>query len=183
MALLVGNTSICRQPGLTSLMERHMQFPAVSGQDLLRRKVTLPAGLEGRLNLVLVAFQRWHQARIDSWLPAVAQLESRYPGLRHYELPVLSNMGLLSRTFINEGMRAGIPDPATRAGTITLYLDKPAFLQTLDLPGDDDIYLLLIDREGTVLWRASGGFTEDAAQSLEAALESLIWELESRGVG
>ncbi len=48
-----------------------MQFPTVSGQDLLRRKVTLPSGLEGHLNLVLVAFQRWHQALVDSWLPAV----------------------------------------------------------------------------------------------------------------
>ncbi len=82
-----------------------MQFPTISGQDLLRRKVTLPSGLEGQLNLVLVAFQRWHQTLIDSWLPAVNELEDHYPGLRHYELPVLARMDLLARTFINEGMR------------------------------------------------------------------------------
>ncbi len=100
-----------------------MQFPTMSGDDLLRRRVTIPAGLEGRLNLVLIAFQRWHQDLIDGWLPAVAQLEARHPELRHYELPVLPTMGWLSRTFINEGMRAGIPDQHTRAATITLYTE------------------------------------------------------------
>jgi hypothetical protein len=161
--------------------ELFMQFPTVSGQDLLRRKVKLPSGLEGQLNLVLVAFQRWHQALIDSWLPAVTQLEDSYPGLRHYELPVLARMDLLVGTFINEGMRAGIPDPATRAGTITLYLDKAAFLQSLDLPGDDDIYVLLIDRKGTVLWRASGAFTPASAQSLAETLATLAAEPVGQG--
>jgi hypothetical protein len=153
-----------------------MQFPIVSGQDLLRRKVELPSGLEGQFNLVLVAFQRWHQALIDSWLPAVNELEARYPGLRHYELPVLARMDPISRTFINEGMRAGIPDPATRAATITLYLDKPAFLQSLELPGDGDIHVLLIDRKGTVFWRVSGAFTPAAGQSLAETLATLMVE-------
>ena len=159
-----------------------MQFPIVSGQDLLRRKVTLPSGLEGQLNLVLVAFQRWHQALIDSWLPTVSELEDHYPGLRHYELPVLARRDLLARTLINEGMRAGIPDPATRAGTITLYLDKAAFLQSLDLPGDDNIYVLLVDRKGTVLWRASGAFTSASAHSLAETLATVAPEPERLGL-
>jgi hypothetical protein len=144
-----------------------MLFPTVSGQDLLRRKVTLPPGLEGELNLVLVAFQRWHQDLIDGWLPAIAQIEAGHPGLRHYELPVLPHMGLLSRTFINEGMRAGIPDHGTRASTITLYVDKAQFMKALELPGDHTIYVFLLDRGGNILWRAAGAF--DAAKGLEMA--------------
>lgn len=153
-----------------------MQFPTVTGQDLLRRKVTVPTDLEGQLNLVLVAFQRWHQDLVESWLPAVTQLDARYSGLRHYELPVLRRMDLLSRTFINEGMRAGIPSPSIRAGTITLYLDKTDFLKSLDLAGDDDICVMLIDRKGTVLWRGSGAFTSDSAHSLDETLTSLASE-------
>jgi hypothetical protein len=156
-------------------------FPIVSGHNLLRQSVTLPSGLEGQLNLVLVAFQRWHQPLVDSWLPAVTQLEQHHPGLRHYELPVIQSMNLLSRTFINEGMRAGIPDSGTRAATITLYLDKAAFLKALELPGDDDICVLLIDRQGTVLWRAAGAFEPAAGRSLSDKLVALTIEPAPQG--
>ncbi len=130
----------------------------------------MPSGLEGRLNLLLIAFQRWHQNLIDGWLPAVAQLEARHPELRHYELPVLPNMGWLSRTFINEGMRAGIPDQQTRAATITLYVDRLGFMEALDLPGDHTIYVFLVDGGGNILWRADGAFEAGNGQALADAV-------------
>jgi hypothetical protein len=68
-------------------------------------------------------------------------------------------------------MRAGIPDPIARDRTITLYLDKGAFRQALELPHEDNIYVLLVDREGTVVWRASGAFTTDKGESLERAIQ------------
>ncbi len=147
-----------------------MNFPSYIGDDLLRRKVPVPSGFDGQLNIVLVAFQRWHQDLIDSWLPAVAQLEEHDPGLRHYELPVLPSMGWLSRTFINEGMRAGIPDHRTRSTTITLYVDRPAFMRALDLPGDHTIYVLLLDRNGAILWRGAGAFDPAKGQALAGAI-------------
>ncbi len=151
-----------------------MQFPVISGQDLLRRDVVLPSGLEGTFNLVLVAFQRWHQELIDGWLPAVAKIEARHPGLRHYELPVLPSMGWLSRTFINEGMRAGIPDQQTRAATITLYTDKSTFMEALDLPGDQTLYVLLLDNDGKILWRAAGACEAGKGQAMAEAVATAM---------
>jgi hypothetical protein len=153
-----------------------MQFPVISGQDLLRRSVVLPSGLEGQYNIVLVAFQRWHQGLIDSWLLPISKLEERYPGLRHYEVPVLPRMNLFSRTFINEGMRAGIPDPTVRAATVTLYVDRDAFMRRLELPGDHTIYTMLLDSQGNVLWRSSGVYSPQVGESLEAMLAMLVAE-------
>lgn len=48
-----------------------MQFPDVSGSNLLRQKLELPAGFEGELNVVLIAFQQWQQRLVDTWLPFV----------------------------------------------------------------------------------------------------------------
>ncbi len=149
-----------------------MNFPTYVGDDLLRRKISVPSGFEGRLNIVLIAFQRWHQDLVDSWLPAVTQLEVEHPGLRHYELPVLPSMGWLSRTFINEGMRAGIPDRQTRAATITLYTDRSAFMEALDLPGDDTIYVLLLDNAGNVLLRDVGAFDACKGRVMAAAVSA-----------
>jgi hypothetical protein len=148
-----------------------MQFPTVTGYNLLRRKLNLPQDLEGDLNLVLIAFQQWQQSQVDTWIPSVKQLEQVYPQLRYYELPTIQQRNALARTFINEGMRAGIPDPVARERTITLYLDKIAFRRALELSHEDDIHILLLDRQGRVLWRAEGVFDPEKAQSLTKAIE------------
>ena len=75
-------------------------------------------------------------------------------------------MNLLVRRFIANGMRSGIPDPKARAMTITLHLDKPAFRRSLQLPGEDRVYAMLVDRKGAVHWRAEGRCSEAAAKEL-----------------
>jgi hypothetical protein len=147
-----------------------MQLPAVSGSNLQRERLNLPEDLEGQRNLVLIAFQQWHQRQVDTWIPFARQMEETYPAVRYYELPTIQRLNALARTFINEGMRAGIPDPVARERTITLYVDKGAFRAALDLPDEDNIYVLLLDRQGRVLWRAEGAFTPDKGESLAEAL-------------
>jgi hypothetical protein len=146
-----------------------MQFPSVTGSNLQRRKLDLPEGFEGELNLVLIAFQQWQQRQVDTWIPFVKQLEEAHSAFRYYELPTIQRLNALARTFINEGMRAGIPDPVARERTITLYVDKNAFKQALQLLREDDIYVLLLDRQGRVLWGAEGSFTQEKGESLVAA--------------
>jgi hypothetical protein len=148
-----------------------MKFPAVSGSNLQRKKLALPEDLKGDMNLVLIAFQQWQQDQVDTWIPFARKLEQTHPSIRYYELPTIRQMNGLSRTFINEGMRAGIPDPVARERTITLYLDKRAFRQELQLAHEDEIHILLLDQDGQVRWRAEGAFTHDKAQSLMAAVQ------------
>ena len=147
-----------------------MQFPAVNGSNLQRKRLNLPEDFQGELNVVMIAFQQWQQAQVDTWIPFARQLEEAHSRLRYYELPTIQRLNVLARTFINEGMRAGILDPVARDRTITLYLDKNAFREALQLPGEDDIYVLLLDRHGRILWREEGPFTEEKGESLAAAV-------------
>jgi hypothetical protein len=149
-----------------------MRFPTVTGTNLERQKLTLPEGFQGDWNLVFIAFQQWQQSQVDSWIPFAKDLEASYPELRYYELPTIQNRNRLARTFINEGMRAGIADPVARERTITLYLDKTAFRQALRLPREDDIYVLLLDHRGQILWQAVGAFNYEKGESLKSELEA-----------
>jgi hypothetical protein len=151
-----------------------MQFPQVTGANLDRRRVDIPEGFEGELNIVLIAFQRWHQRVVDTWIPAVRALEAEFPGVRYYEFPVIRQMNLMSRIFINEGMRAGIPDPVSRERTITLYVDKAAFMDSLALPHDGEVYVLVVGRDGEVYWRSKGIFDPDKGAALQSALHELL---------
>lgn len=151
-----------------------MQLPNVSGYNLERNRMNFPTDFSGELNLVFIAFQRWHQDVIDGWVPFVAQLSQQFPALSYYEFPTLPPGNFLYRTMLNEGMRAGIPSRATRARTITLYLDKREFRQALDIPTEQEVWLYLFDRTGKVVWRTAGAFTPEKGAELTAVVTQLL---------
>ena len=148
-----------------------MKLPQVKGSNLNRKKMVFPDDFSGEINLVFIAFLRWHQDLIDEWIPFVEQLAQEYPELQYYEFPTLPNKGFVYRTFLNEGMRAGIPNEATRGRTITLYLDKRAFTEALDIDSEQNIWIYLFERSGEVLWRTGGRFTEDKGKALRDVLD------------
>ena len=143
-----------------------MQFPSVKGKNLDRETQTFPADFEANLNLVFVAFQQWQQASINTWLPFSASLEQERDDFMYYEFPTIQAMNPIFRTFINEGMRAGIPDPKSRQRTVTLYLDKEEFRASLDMGDEEQIFILLVRQGGEVLWRTRAEFSEEKASSL-----------------
>lgn len=148
-----------------------MRFPKVSGSNLLGDEIHLPKELVADFNVLIVAFQRWHQSVVDSWVPFLESLVERYPDIDYYELPTIRRMNWLYRTMLDRGMRAGIPSEETRRRTITLYIDKESFKNELAIPNERDVHLFLVKPEGEIIWRASGEFTEEKGNYL---LESLI---------
>ena len=141
-------------------------FPSLVTKDLNGAAQRVPEGLPGELKLFLIAYQREQQADIDPWLTLALRLEGAHPGFRVYELPTLSAKWGAVSGFIDDGMRRGIPDPRARARTLTLYLDTDRFNQALALPGTDQVYALLVDAAGEVVWRGAGQLDDPAADLL-----------------
>jgi hypothetical protein len=156
--------------GAALAAEAPVQFPTVSGRDLEMRERVLPAAFDGTRRLVLVAFQRWQQDEVDSWLPAAATLAAQDPRFRYYEIPTLGRGYSWMRGFIDGGMRRGVPDPAARARTITLYLDKPVFRRALGISSEDHISVLLLDENSRVIWRSGGTCDGVKLKELQKAL-------------
>ncbi len=90
-------------------------------------------------------------------------LLARYPDLRFYELPTIAQGNPLFRAWLDGAMRGGIPEHQSREQTIALYVDKVAFRKALGLPHEDTIYVLLVDREGHVVWRREGEYSAQLA--------------------
>ncbi len=151
-----------------------MKFPNVQGSNLSGKHYRLPRDFEGEYNVVIIPFQRHQQDNVDTWGPFLENLAGKHSAVRYYELPTIQNYGRLQQFFIDSGMRGGIPDPRVRARTITLYLDVAAFNAALNLPTIDDIYILLLNRNGDVLWRTHGDYTEEKGEELAARLEEVL---------
>jgi hypothetical protein len=155
-----------------------MTFPTVNGSNLLREKVTLPWDFQGRFNLVFIPFEQWQQMEVDSWMALAKELEEQFDGLVYYELPTIQSRNTLFKMFINEGMRAGSPNPKTRERTITLYLDKIDFRYALGMFDEEHIYILVVDRQGNEFFRARGPYSREGEVSLRQALFQLAKKAE-----
>jgi len=153
-----------------TLLSDSAKFPVVTSANLEGRTFTLPRDFEGERNVVFVAFERRQQADVDSWVPFVKSLLARTPDAEYYEIPTIKRMVAPMRWMINRGMRGGIDDGGARERTITLYLDKEPFKRALGISSEQEITVLVVDREGNVRWHAAGAFSDDKGQGLARAL-------------
>lgn len=148
-----------------------IRLPEVAGRDIDGNDFVVPTDFAGDLNLVFMAFTREHQYDVNTWLPHARQLESSRQGFRVYEVPTLWEMNWFQRKQLDFWMSAGIREPLARATTITLYTDLQAMQAALALPDFDTIQVLLVDRDGLVVWRSEGTFSNT---KLEGLMEMLI---------
>jgi hypothetical protein len=150
------------------------RFPALESETLEKQAVHLPQDFRGERNLLLIAFEREQQKDIDTWLMQMKRYEDIDKGFRYYEIPTIEKMNRFMRWFINAGMRHGVPDKKARERTITLYIDKEPFKKSLWITDEKKIYAMVVDRSGTVLWRATGPYDEANGKSLEEFLEKSL---------
>lgn len=163
--------SACIGPGDVSSVNRPHpnSFPEMTGIDLLGHARKIPQDFAGEHQLVAVAFEREQQAQVDTWIAAAEVLTKDFAGLRFYELPIIYEVNPVYRTWINNGMRAGIPSEKARKRTITIYTDRERLLEMMNLKADQ-IYVFLLDESGQMLWQAKGPANEDKILALKAQL-------------
>lgn len=157
---------------------RSLRFPEVRGRTLLGVDVALPRDLPAERTLAVVAFQRWHQARVDRWIeravaaavPATPRGHEGPMTVAVVEIPALSTQWRPVRRFIDGGMTAGIRDPDVLARTITVYTDVSALRRALAIPGAEDVWALVVTRDGSVLARGHGEPDDAAWEPVAAAL-------------
>jgi|GEM_PF-1035007 len=152
--------------------DRPAVFPPLSAETLEKRPVSLPGDFAGERNLLFIAFLHKQQAMVDSWTAHAPEFAARDAGLRTYEIPTIKKMNAMTRWFITSGMRRGIPEAETRERTITLFIDKAPFKRALKIDDESVIHVVVVDRAGEVLWRASGAYDDAKGESLKAFLSA-----------
>ena len=149
-----------------------IRFPDVEGSSLSMVPHRLPQTLAGDVNLLLIAFRQWQQRDVDTWTPLADELAVAYPQFRAYELPVISQAYRPVARFIDGGMRSGIPEPSVRDATITLYINRTAFMRSLQIPTASSIVPMLVQPSGPILWRTEGPRTTRSEDELRSVLTS-----------
>ncbi len=147
-------------------------FPPISSYSLDKTKVNLPGGLAGQYNLLLISFEPEQQSQIDTWMPLAQALQHTNFNFRWYRLPVSERENAIFRWWENSSMRSEETDPETWPWIVPLYVNKAEFRNALQIANERDAVALLVDRQGHVLWRATGALTASEGDALKAVLSS-----------
>lgn len=151
--------------------QREARFPKVAGANLENRRFTLPNDLQGDLNIVLLELQPTRREDLAGWLPAVREMCAATPGMRYYDVPVL--LKTQNQTDESDG-RDRYRESSERSAweyTIPVALDLQSFKNSLGIVGEEALQILLIDRQGGIVWRDAGKITSEKTQALAKTAE------------
>ena len=152
---------------LSPMAQADVVFPPLTADDLNGRSLNLPADLPGKPTIVFIAYKREQQPNVNAW---VEQLDLRETGGQAWvELPVVGCGAVLFRSFVDNGMSLGITSPQMRARNIMIYSSRSAFNLALGISGRGEIYVALVDPDGTIHALVEGDVTEAKVEQLRAA--------------
>jgi hypothetical protein len=146
-------------------------FPPLTAYNLNKQKVTLPGGMAGRTDLLLISFAPEQQKAMESWLPAAQALQHTDFQFRYYELPVEGRENLVFRWWDTSSLRSDQNDPEIWPWVVPLFVDRRKLMHELNIPNAKQVVALLVDQQGQILWRASGPMTPQLRMGLMAAVQ------------
>lgn len=146
-------------------VNKNNYFPKITGIDLHGNTQELPQVFKNEFNLVIVAFKREQQVQVNSWIKAIEPILKENTNLGFFEIPLIYELSNLKRFWVNNGMRFGIPDKEARKRTITVYTNRDEFFKITKMK-EDEIYALLLDNKGKILWQDEGVADDNKIRAL-----------------
>lgn len=156
----------CLLAPLDAQQAQQATFPPITSWSLDKEKITLPSELQGQIDLLLLSFRAEQQNDINSWMSAAQALQHLNFQFRYYQLPVAEKENFIFRWWETSSMRSDQTDPEALHWIIPLWVDRKKFFQSLDILNDKQVVVLLVDRQGKILWRATGPMTPDNRTAL-----------------
>ncbi len=148
-------------------------FPIITGQNLLFEDIEIPSGLADGPKLIVISYDVEQQPDVDEWLPPLEALNTNYPELSGYYVPLLPKSASDAALFIIGGMWAAAENDTDRARTIIVFTDVAEFNRLTAVLNEDQIQLFLLGEDNRIHWQAAGTYDEEKLDSLRTALETL----------
>ena len=142
-----------------------MPFPHMTVETLSGKTIHYPDSLNGTVSLILIAFERETQEKIDTWLLPFSEKFSGADDVSFYEIPMLKWRWKIISPIIDGGMRSGIP--VERHGNVTTYYGNISKYRTpLHMSDTADAYIFLLDKNGIIQWHSNGYATIEKLKNL-----------------
>ncbi|MFC1553674.1 hypothetical protein ACFL7D_03470 [candidate division KSB1 bacterium] len=147
-------------------------FPGMTVEALSGKIIHYPDSLKGEVALIMIAFERQTQEKIDTWLEPFSEKYGSIDDVSFYEIPMLKRRWKLMSGVIDGGMRGGIPQ-FRHDNVSTYYGNIDKYKKPLLMEDNSDAYVFLLDKNGVIQWYESGPATDERLALLYKKTEEL----------
>ena len=155
------------------------RIPATHGTTLAGAQVTLPDALKAKVNIIVIGFSHASQEQIANWGRLIAADYGKSTDVHYFELAMLAAAPRMLRNMIIRRMTSSVPFEE-RSHYIPVLEGEPAWRAIAHYDKPDDAYVLLVDKEGLVLWQTEGDATDLAYRNFRQELEKRLRPTEAR---
>jgi hypothetical protein len=156
-------TLICLLALCAGRLLAQQTLPAVDGETLSGKKVSLPAAAAGQPALLIIGFTHGSQTQTKAW---AMRVRGRFPT---WSIAVLEDVPRLVRGMATHGIKSGTPkDQYDRF--LLVYHGEKQLKQAAGFDSPDDAYLLVIDGTGAIRWSYHGTVTDAAIEQIASHL-------------
>ena len=159
----------------TMLFAQSFIFKDMKGRTLSGQNVTLPDYFSKRLTFIAFGFDREHQAKIDQIMkPFVARYQN-HDTIFYMEIPMIGASFSWFSSFIENGMRKGIPK-SFHSHTMSYYKDLKPYLSHYKLINKKEPFFILIDSNNQIIWRWRGRVSSTLKNELFSRCDQFLEE-------
>ncbi len=147
------------------------EIPTFASHTLTQRSMTVPEDLPTDRTLALIGFKRGHHKKVQSWVDGLnLQNDTSIAWMR---MPVINDPGTREgRNAVEDKLLRRYPLEAERARLLPAFVDSDRFARTAGLHSTEEVYAVVLNRQGEVLARVEGGFDEEKAVRLRETLQA-----------
>lgn len=149
------------------------RIPATHGTTLAGTQVTLPDGLKAKLSIVVVGFSHQSEEQISNWGRLISADYGKSADICYFELAMLGGVPKLVRGMIVKRLASSVPFDE-RDHYVPVPEGEPAWRSVAHYNKPEDAYVLLLDRNGTVLWQTEGEPTNAAYGAFKAQVAKTL---------
>jgi hypothetical protein len=140
------------------------QMPAIHGESLSGKPVSLPEASRGSLAILCIGFSHGSQSQLKPWTGKLTA-QSQKPGVSVYSIAVLEDAPRFVRGMIVHGIKSGIPQ-SQQDRFLIVVKGEDELKRVTAYQKPDDAYILLLDGKGQVQWVHHGPVSDAALVEL-----------------
>jgi hypothetical protein len=157
----------------TSLAATAQSLPKTDEVTLAGDQINLESSLKGNTGLLILGFSKKSGDQAKEWTKALLSEFSAERSVVILEMPILESMPRLVRGMAVRSMK-NASSPTERQHFLPVFHNEMQWKQVAQFSEPDDAYIVVLDREGKIVWREHGPIDEKRKTELIGRIRGLL---------
>lgn len=148
-------------------------LPKIEGEGLAGHHITLPDAVSGRVAVLVLGFTKGSKTPTSAWGARIETDFAGNPEFILYQLPVLEDVPGIIRGMVISNIEKGVPENQ-RDRFVPVPRGERELKQLVSYKEQDDAYLILLDRRGSIVYQMHGPLSEPSYAEFRQHIMALL---------